>query len=94
MVPALCLFLLIPCGCNATAVISLLVVTQMGNGAVTMSHMQNIHDLSPNFASSIYGIMCALCGGTGYLAPWAQGLILHTFVKQIYFSFYLLLYFC
>ncbi|XP_067005496.1 putative inorganic phosphate cotransporter isoform X2 [Anabrus simplex] len=46
------------------------------NGAATVSNLTNHHDLAPNFAGSLYGIMNGIGVTSGFIAPMISGRIL------------------
>lgn len=78
----------VDCGKVALA-ITLLTLAQGLNGAACVTNIQNPHDLAPNFAGTIYGIVNTFSGFTGVLTPVTTGQITKNNVTIIYLGIYL-----
>ncbi|XP_049764406.1 sialin-like [Schistocerca cancellata] len=63
-------------GENEALAVAILSLSLGCNGAATVSNLSNHHDLAPNYAGSLYGIMNAIGTCTGFIFPAVVGYIL------------------
>ena len=56
-------------GSNAFACVAIIIVASAFNGAVTTTSQQNIHDLAPNYAGTLSGIINCAGVATGLISP-------------------------
>ncbi|XP_049790088.1 sialin-like [Schistocerca nitens] len=61
---------------NEALAVAILSLSLGCNGAATVSNLSNHHDLAPNYAGSLYGIMNAIGTCTGFIFPAVVGYIL------------------
>lgn len=62
--------------CTPVPIVVLLILSQGINGAVILTNIMNPLDLSPNFVSTIYGIMSFTGGMTGFVVPHVTGVLM------------------
>lgn len=51
------------------------------NGSVVLTNLQNSHDLSPNYAGTVYGIVNSIGTTPGFLTPLVVAYFTHENVR-------------
>ncbi|XP_049940928.1 putative inorganic phosphate cotransporter [Schistocerca serialis cubense] len=76
LIPAVLMAALGYVGTNEAFAVALLSLSLGFNGAAAVTNLANHHDLAPNFAGSLYGIMNTIGSCTGFVFPAVVGYIL------------------
>lgn len=50
-------------------------------GAITVTNLQNLHDLAPNYASALFGLSNTFAATSGFLTPLIVGVLTQENVK-------------
>lgn len=66
-IPASCLIGLMILGSNTYVCITLITIAIGANSALTVTSLLNPHDLSPNFAITIFGFIHTIGSSPGYV---------------------------
>lgn len=86
IIPGLLLFCIGFVGNNPAACIALISAALGFNGATSVTSLQNVYDLAPNYASSIAALKNVFAASSGFIAP----MVIAFFTKEkVYFLFIL-----
>lgn len=69
MIPGFLFIVLCMFGSNPFACVAIIIIASAFNGAVTTTSQQNIHDLAPNYAGTLSGIINCAGVATGLISP-------------------------
>ena len=69
------MYCVIATGCNAAGSIAFITISMTFNGAATVTNFINPHDLAPNYAGSIYGLINTIGSISGFLTPMVTGYV-------------------
>ena len=69
IIPGILLILISYIGLKPTIFITILIISFGLNGSVTIACTPNFHDISPNYAGFLYGIIDFVGLTSGFLAP-------------------------
>lgn len=62
------------------------------NGSVVLTNLQNAHDLSPNYAGTVYGIVNSIGTTAGFLTPLVVAYFTHENVRFYVYCICLIIY--
>lgn len=54
------------------------------NGAITLTDYTNVHELAPNYATTIYSIINAIATTAGFISPLVVGIFTQERVSDIF----------
>ena len=63
---------------NPYVCVTIMIISLGFNGASTITNLQNVQDIAPNYVASIYGIMNFLGTSSGFFSP----LLVHAFTRE------------